>query len=115
TTGTGAGSPASPVIAPEYEVVTVAVSAGAFRDSAECTPGSIVVGHHPVGDVDKEIESIRISADTLKVKLTGKGKQINTFNVILLKPVPEHELEVATEETVTVATGEATNATQGTE
>lgn len=98
-TGTGAGSPAppvivpeyevEPVIAPEYEVVTVTVSSGAFKTSGKCTPGSVVVGHHPVGDVDKTIETIRISAGTVRVKLTGKSMQKNTFKVILLKPVEE--------------------------
>lgn len=109
-TGSGAGSPAPPVIAPEgeaapttvpsiesappmiapeYEVVTVTVSSGAFKTSGKCTPGSVVVGHHPVGDVDKTIETIRISAGTVRVKLTGKSMQKNTFRVILLKPVEE--------------------------
>jgi hypothetical protein len=109
-TGSGAGSPAPPVIAPEgeaapttvpsiesappmiapeYEVVTVTVSSGAFKTSGKCTPGSVVVGHHPVGDVDKTIETIRISAGTVRVKLTGKSMQKNTFKVILLKPVEE--------------------------
>jgi len=89
TTGTGAGSPAPPVIAPEYEVVTVTVPSGSFRNSSKFTPGAVVVGHHPVGEVDKTIEDIRISADTVKVKLNGKGEQDNIFNVILLKPVEE--------------------------
>ena len=89
TTGIGAGSPAPPVIAPEYEVVTVTVPAGSFRNSGKCTPGSVVVGHHPVGDVDKEIEDIRISAGSVKVKLTGKGEHDNIFNVILLKKVED--------------------------
>ena len=89
TTGEGAGSPAPPVIAPGYEVVTMTIPSGSYWNSGECSPGAIVVGHHPVGDVDKTIDTIRVSAGSIEVKLTGKSEQDNIFNVILLKPVED--------------------------